>query len=142
VSPDPSIRPNTHLAIDRRLVGEPVEIAAGRAAAALVTQPEMAADARGLVHGGFVFGLADYAAMLAVNDPNVVLGGAEVRFLKPVRVGERLIARAVVEEAERRRSRVRVEVFRDADVVMAGTFSCFTLDRHVLESVAKGEEPR
>jgi acyl-coenzyme A thioesterase PaaI-like protein len=48
----------------------------------------MAVDDRGLVHGGFVFGLADHAAMLAVNDPNVVLGAASTRFLKPVRVGE------------------------------------------------------
>jgi acyl-coenzyme A thioesterase PaaI-like protein len=142
VSPDPLPRPNTHLAIDCRLVGEPMEIAAGRAAAALVTLPEMAADARGLVHGGFVFGLADYAAMLAINDPNVVLGGAEVRFLKPVRVGERLTAQAAVEETEGLRSRVRVEVFRDAEVVMTGTFSCFTLERHVLDPVPKKEEPR
>jgi acyl-coenzyme A thioesterase PaaI-like protein len=48
----------------------------------------MVVDAHGLVHGGFVFGLADYAAMLAVNDPNVVLGAAEARFLKPVRRGD------------------------------------------------------
>jgi acyl-coenzyme A thioesterase PaaI-like protein len=93
----------------------------------------MAADDRGLVHGGFVFGLADYAAMLAVNDPNVVLGSADVRFSKPVRVGERLLARAAVEEKEGRRSRVKVEVLRGGEVVMAGTFVCFTLERHVLE---------
>jgi acyl-coenzyme A thioesterase PaaI-like protein len=130
--------PNTHRAIDPRLVGEPVEIAAGRATAALVTLPEMAADDRGLVHGGFVFGLADYAAMLAVNDPNVVLGGAEVRFAKPVRVGEKLAAHAVIEETDGRRSRVRVEVLRDGEAVMAGTFTCFTLDRHVLD---KEERP-
>ncbi|HSF38746.1 MAG TPA: hotdog domain-containing protein, partial [Thermoanaerobaculia bacterium] len=80
--------PATHLAIDRRLVGEPVELGPGTASVALVTVPEMAADERGLVHGGFVFGLADYAAMLAVNHPNVVLGSAETRFLKPVTVGE------------------------------------------------------
>ena len=65
--------PATHLAIDRRLCGEPLEIAEGSAIVVLVTLPEMAADDRGLVHGGFVFGLADYAAMLAVNDPLVVL---------------------------------------------------------------------
>jgi acyl-coenzyme A thioesterase PaaI-like protein len=139
VNPD---LPNTHRAIDRRLVGEPVELSAGRATVALVTLPEMAADERGLVHGGFVFGLADYAAMLAVNDPNVVLGSAEVRFSKPVRVGERLTARAVVAAAEGRRAQVGVEVLRDGEVVMAGTFSCFTLDRHVLDTVAKREEPR
>ena len=125
--------PATHLAIDRRLCGEPLDGGEGAAAGVLVTLPEMAADDRGLVHGGFVFGLADYAAMLAVNDPRVVLGGAEVRFLKPVTVGERLVARAVVQETGGRRSRGGVEVRRGEDVVMSGAFVCFTLDRHVLD---------
>ena len=88
---------------------------------------------RGLVHGGFVFGLADYAAMLAVNHPDVVLGGAETRFLKPVAVGERLLARAEVLEASGRKSKVKVEVLREGEVVMTGDFACFTLDRHVLD---------
>ena len=125
--------PKTHLKIDPHLVGAPLELGEGSASAFLVTTPEMAADERGLVHGGFVFGLADYAAMLAVNDPNVVLGGAETRFLKPVRVGERLEARARIEETDGRKSRVRVEVLRDSEAVMTGTFSCFTLDRHVFD---------
>jgi acyl-coenzyme A thioesterase PaaI-like protein len=125
--------PATHLAIDRRLCGEPLEIAEGSATVVLVTLPEMAADERGLIHGGFVFGLADYAAMLAVNDPNVVLGSAEVRFSKPVLVGERLVAGANVEESDGRRSRVRVEVRRGEEVVMSGTFLCFILERHVLD---------
>ena len=129
----PPALPNTHLQIDRRLVGEPLELGAGSASAVLVTLPEMAADERGLVHGGFVFGLADYAAMLAVNDPNVVLGSAETRFLKPVTVGERLEVRARVETTDGRKSRVSVEVLRGAETVMTGTFSCFTLDRHVLD---------
>ena len=128
-----STQPKTHLQIDRRLVGEPLELADGSANVALVTLPEMAADERGLVHGGFVFGLADYAAMLAVNDPNVVLGGAETRYLKPVRVGERLEARARIGETDGRKSRVQVEVLRDDKIVMTGTFTCFTLDGHVLD---------
>jgi acyl-coenzyme A thioesterase PaaI-like protein len=123
----------THLAIDRRLCGEPQDLGDGSASVAFTALPEMAVDDRGLVHGGFVFGLADYAAMLAVNDPNVVLGSADVRFLKPVVVGERLVARAVVEETDGRKQRVRVEVLRGEEPVMAGAFSCFVLDRHVLE---------
>jgi acyl-coenzyme A thioesterase PaaI-like protein len=130
-TPGPDVR--THLGIDRRLCGEPLETGEGSAAVTFQTLPEMAADNRGLVHGGFVFGLADHAAMLAVNHPNVVLGSAEVRFLKPVVVGERLVARAAVEETDGRRSRVRVEVLRGNDPVMAGTFLCFVLERHVLD---------
>jgi len=136
---EPEVR--THLGLDRRLCGQPLEVGEGVAVVAFEALPEMAADERGLVHGGFVFGLADHAAMLAVNHPNVVLGSAEVRFLKPVAVGERLEARAAVEEADGRKSRVRVEVLRAGsatDVVMAGTFLCFVLERHVLDASGGG----
>jgi acyl-coenzyme A thioesterase PaaI-like protein len=126
------MKPNTHPSIDRRLCGVPLELAEGTARVALFALPEMAVDARGLVHGGFVFGLADYAAMLAVNDPHVVLAGADVRFLMPVVVGEQLVAEAWVEEGEGRKSRVRVEVVRDGDTVMSGDFRCVTLAQHVL----------
>jgi acyl-coenzyme A thioesterase PaaI-like protein len=139
--------PRTHLALDRRLCGEPLDsegTAAGTARVVLTTVPEMAADAAGLVHGGFVFGLADHAAMLAVNHPNVVLGSAAVRFLLPVTVGERLVAEASLAETSGRRSRVLVEVRRDAaggasgagEAVMSGELVCFTLDRHVLAPAA------
>lgn len=100
----------------------------------LTTVPEMAADERGLVHGGFIFGLADYAAMLAVNHPNVVLGAAELRFLKPVVVGDALVASARRSGEDGKKLRVEAEVRRDGAVVFTGTFTCFTPKRHVLES--------
>ena len=127
-------QPRTHLAIDRRWVGEPVELAAGeRAVARLALHDGMAADERGLVHGGFVFGLADYAAMLAVDDPLVVLAGAEVRFVRPCVVGETLEAVAEVESSEGRRRTVRVRVLRGAEEILSGSFRCFVPERHVLE---------
>ena len=124
---------NTHLQISSQLCGEPLELGAGFCRARLVTVEVMRADDQGLVHGGFVFGLADYAAMLAVNDPNVVLGGAETRFLKPVRVGEELEAQARVQEENGRKRRVEVTVCRGDTEVLSGTFTCFVLDRHVLD---------
>jgi uncharacterized protein (TIGR00369 family) len=123
----------THRAIDPRLVGTPLDIADGAAQVVLVTVPEMAADERGLVHGGFIFGLADYAAMLAVNHPNVVLGSSEARFLRPVVVGERLVASAMVEDRGARKIRVQVAVRRGEEEVLTGSFVCFTPERHVLE---------
>jgi acyl-coenzyme A thioesterase PaaI-like protein len=95
----------------------------------------MAADERGLVHGGFVFGCADYAAMLAVGDPLVVLAGAEVRFLAPVAVGESVIAEARVTAEEGRRREVEVTVECGGTAVFAGTFRCAVPDRHVLDRV-------
>lgn len=127
------MKANTHLSISPSWVGTPVELSEGRAAAKLETVSEMCADAAGLIHGGFTFGLADYAAMLAVNDPHVVLGGAEIKFLAPVRCGEVMFASAevVASQGKKRQVDCRVEV---ADrLVFEGRFTCFVLDRHILE---------
>jgi uncharacterized protein (TIGR00369 family) len=102
---------------------------------ALEVIDSMTVDAQGLVHGGFVFGLADYAAMLAVNEPNVVLGAAETRFLKPVRRGDHLIATAQTVSVLGRKHQVRVEASANSDKVFEGTFTCFVLERHVLGEV-------
>ncbi|MBI1733771.1 MAG: thioesterase family protein [Candidatus Rokubacteria bacterium] len=96
----------------------------------------MAADARGLVHGGFTFGLADYAAMLAVNEPTVVLARAETKFLGPVVAGERLEAEATVERTDGKKHWVKVVVRRAGAPVMEGTVLAVVPDRHILD-VAK-----
>ncbi len=127
------MRPNTHPRISPHLVGEPLVLSDGKASARLLTRPEMAADHEGLVHGGFTFGLADYAAMLAVNDPNVVLGGASSRFLAPVRVGEELVASAEVLAASGKKREVSCRVLAGEKVVFEGTFTCFVLEKHILD---------
>jgi len=127
--------PNTHLQADPGLCGNLLALDKGSARVALDATGSMAVDAQGLVHGGFVFGLADYAAMLAVNDPNVVLGAAETRFLKPVRVGDRMIASAKTFDIQGRKREVRVEAAVNSEKVFEGTFTCFVLERHVLEGV-------
>ena len=125
----------THLDADPRLCGRPLDLAEGRAQVALDTIDSMVVDRQGLVHGGFVFGLADYAAMLAVNDPNVVLGAAATRFLKPVRRGDQVIATAEVIEANGKKREVQVAARVGNRRVFEGTFTCFVLEHHVLEGV-------
>ncbi|NJE61574.1 PaaI family thioesterase [Thermococcus sp. 21S7] len=124
----------THTLTSERLVGRPARIEKGYAEVILETTEEMTVDEYGLVHGGFTFGLADYAAMLAVNEPTVVLGKAEVKFLKPVKTGERLLARARMEEDLERKKIVKAEVFNErGEKVFEGTFHCYVLEKHVLE---------
>jgi len=62
----------THPVVSPELCGRPSALEPGRAVVEFEALESMRADASGLVHGGFVFGLADYAAMLAVNHPHVV----------------------------------------------------------------------
>ena len=124
---------HTHRSIDPALCGHPLELSEGTSRVALQTLSSMAADESGLVHGGFIFGLADYAAMIAVNHPNVVLGAADVKFLKPVSVGDTVVAKAKVEEVQGKKHWVAVSVVKDEDIYMQGMFTCFVLDQHVLE---------
>jgi len=123
----------THLGIDRSLSGRPVALAEGRATVELETTTAMAADAQGLVHGGFVFSAADYAAMLAVNDPFVVLSAASMRFLAPVRVGEVVTLEAHITGERGRRRSVAVEGRVGERPVVSGEFTAAVLDQHVLE---------
>jgi acyl-coenzyme A thioesterase PaaI-like protein len=127
------MEPNTHLAISAKLCGTPRVLREGSAEVELTASEDMRADARGLVHGGFVFGLADHAAMLAINAPNVVLGSAETRFLAPVSVGEQLLAIARVSAHEGKKFHVEVHVSRGLDRVFEGSFVCFVPGKHVLE---------
>lgn len=112
-----------------------MQLADGVAEVELVTTDRMRADDEGLVHGGFVFGLADHAAMLAVDRETVVLGSAEVRLVAPVRVGERLLATARLREISGKKHIVDVEVRGPVGPVMTGAFTCFVPARHVLAEV-------
>ena len=123
----------THQKISHALCGQPLAVGEGGSRVELKTTPDMAVDDFELVHGGFIFGLADHAAMIAVNHPNVVLGAADVKFLKPVKVNETVIAEAKVTEQAGRKQVVSVSVKRGDDIVFDGLFTCFVLDRHVLK---------
>ena len=79
-----------------------------------------------------MFGLADYAAMIAVNHTNVVLGSSDVKFLKPLKKCDTVVAEARVENITGKKQTVRVTVENKKTKVFEGTFTCFVLENHVL----------
>jgi uncharacterized protein (TIGR00369 family) len=125
----------THLLTSKDFVGQVAQIQTDQqATVVLKTADLMRVDERGLVHGGFAFGLADYAAMTAVNDPFVVLLSSQVKFLRPVTAGDELTARAIVAEKDGRKRKVQVEVFNQKkERVLDGEFLCLILKKHVLD---------
>lgn len=128
------LRGNTHTFASEHLLGTPIIIEKGiRANVQLETSKDMVVDGYGLIHGGFTFGLADYAAMLAVNDPNVVLGSAEVKFIAPVKLGDVMLAEARVIGQEGKKRAVQLVVLVGKKIVFSGLFNCYILDKHVLE---------
>lgn len=122
----------THQKIDQSYCGKPVELKENYAKVALTLTEKMMLDESGLIHGGFIFSMADYAAMLAINHPNVVLGGANVRFLVPVKKGDKLIAEAQLAREDGKKLIVDVNIVRENEVIFIGEFYCFTPEKHVL----------
>ncbi len=122
----------THLDTNKELCGTPIKVEKDYCLIKMETTKAMTVDISGLIHGGFIFGAADYAAMLAVNHPNVVLGAADVKFLKPLKPNEIIYAEANVIETKNNKKIVSVSVKKDHTEVFKGTFICFILEKHVL----------
>ncbi len=123
---------NTHLNIDTSLCGKVVKLEKGYTEVLLHTTQQMSADSKGLVHGGFIFGAADYAAMSAVNDPYVVLGASSSKFVAPVKVGDAVLCKASVVSEKLKKSVVDVQAFVEGRLVFEGEFITFVLEQHVL----------
>jgi acyl-coenzyme A thioesterase PaaI-like protein len=62
----------THLKIDQEISGTPVEVGEGYAVVELKTKENMRADEKNLVHGGFIFSLADYCAMRGCSKKSLI----------------------------------------------------------------------
>ena len=125
---------NTHLNINTSLCGKVTKIEKEYAEVLLHTTQEMMVDAQGLVHGGFIFSAADLAAMSAVNDPLVVLGSANSKFIAPVKAGDVVLCKATVISQKGKKREVNVQAFVKEKLVYEGGFTTFVLDKHVLES--------
>lgn len=74
---------------------EIVEIGPGFAMLAMTVRPDMVNGQR-IAHGGFIFTLADSAFAFACNSHNarVVAAQGQITFIKPGKLGDRLVATA------------------------------------------------
>jgi len=125
---------NTHLNIDTSLCGKVIKLQEKYAEVLLHTTQQMTADKQGLVHGGFIFGAADYAAMSAVNDPLVVLGSSSSKFIAPVKVGDVVLCKANIVGEKGKKKEVEVQAFVKEKLVYEGSFTTFVLENYVLET--------
>ena len=123
----------THLKIDTSLSGKVVSLSETRSTVELQTNEIMVADDSGLVHGGFIFSAADFAAMAVVNEPNVVLAKSSVKFIAPVKLGQTVVFEAQIVENSNNRQKVEVTAMVGDVKVFSGEFFTAVLPKHVLE---------
>ena len=91
------------------VVGELLELDLGRGGLSLLRTDERMAFARtGIVRGHFLFAQANSLAVACVDADAAVTGSVRLRFVRPVHVGESVLARAEVVRSRRGRYMVRV----------------------------------
>ncbi len=130
----------THTMINRYLCGELKKMEKGYVEVELQTEDEMVVDKLGLIHGGFVFSAADFAAMAAVNEKNVVLVATDCQFLSPVKLGDVVLVKAQLKHQEGRKRNVHVKAFVHDIKVFEGDFMTVITERHVLRLKLATEE--
>jgi acyl-CoA thioesterase len=104
-----------------RMLGITIEVSAlGSATARMSTSPGMG-NGHGIVHGGYLFTLADTAFAFALNShgrPGVSVH-ADIAFLRPARVGVELTAHATERVFDGRAGIYDVEVRGDNGALLA-----------------------
>lgn len=127
----------THLKIRRNLCGTIIAFEQGYAKITLQTTNEMLVDEFGLVHSGFVFSAADYAAAVAVNEENVVIIGSRVKFLAPAKVNDLIEFEAHAKFEDTRKREIKVNGYINDIRVFEGFFQAVVLERHILKTKIK-----
>ncbi len=122
----------THERINQELCGEIEKIDHGVVNSVLTTIPEMVADSKDLIHSGFIFSAANYAAMVAVNEKNVILVASECQFLAPVKLGDIVNFTAKVRHKEGKKRNVNVVANVHNIKIFEGEFKTVITDNHVL----------
>lgn len=128
-----SLAETTHAQIrslsGKEVIGELTEVELERfGTSILVTNEDMGFAKTGIVRGHVVFAQGNSLAVALVDAPVALTAKAEVRFLRPVYVGDRVFARAEVVSGSNGRFEVRVESRVDDQVVFQGDFFVVGLD--------------
>lgn len=103
---------------------EIVEVGPGSATLRMPVRHDMV-NGHGIGHGGLTFAVADSAFAFACNSYNrsTVAAGAEIRFRRPTRLGDVLVARAVEVSRDGRDGVYEVTVHREQDHEVVARFT-------------------
>ena len=113
----------------REIVGDLLDIELGRSSlSVLETTPEMAFERTGVVRGHHIFAQADSLAIALIDAEMVLTGLANVKFRRPVHVGEKLVAKAEVLRQKGNKFVVLVTTRVGRDDVFRGKFLVFAVE--------------
>ncbi|MFK5882137.1 MAG: PaaI family thioesterase [Sulfurospirillum sp.] len=128
---------NTHQKIKKSLCGNVIFLEKGHSKTTLQTTNDMSVDTLGLIHSGFIFGAAEYAAVSAINEENLVIISSKTKFLAPAKNGDLIEfdAKAKFEDSRKREVKVIGEI--NEIKIFEGTYQAVVLENHILKTKLK-----
>ena len=125
---------NDTLAICTKLhaCGEILTLTRGAANVRFVPEESMVMDEEAhnsLIHAGYIFNAASYAAMAAINKRHSVMIAADVKFLSPIELGHEVIFKAVATQMDTKKCEVKVEGFLLDIKIFDSLFHIAVLDK-------------
>ncbi len=113
----------------REIVGELIDLELGqRGISILETTPAMVFERSRIVRGQHIFAQADSLAIALVDAEVALVGLANVKFKRPVTIGEKLVAKGQVIGRRGNRCTILVETQVGQDKVFRGKFLVFALE--------------
>lgn len=104
----------------------------------LETTHEMAFERTGIVRGHHLFAQGNSLAVAVIDAEVALTGSARIRFHRPVRVGDRVVAKATVKRSVGNKSLVRVESRVEGERVFSASLTIFALDHSEIRDGSMG----
>ncbi|MGD9678642.1 MAG: transcription factor FapR [Vulcanibacillus sp.] len=79
----------------------------------------------GITRGHYIFAQANSLAVALINEEIALTVKADIRFIRPVYLSERLIAKARVTHSNKERSEIEVTTFVNNEIVFKGIFTVY-----------------
>ncbi|GIM47549.1 transcription factor FapR [Collibacillus ludicampi] len=109
---------------ETEVIGQLIEVNLGEMAISILDiGPEHVFSKTKIARGHHMFAQANSLAVAVIDAEVVLTAVAEIRFIRPVQLGERLVCKAVVTSNKRERAHVKVTTKAGADIVFEGAFT-------------------
>lgn len=115
---------------NQELIGDLLELVIGeRACSELVVDESMVLTKARVARGHYLFAQANSLAIALVDAPMALTGSVNLKFLRPVQLGEVVVAVGKVLKRKRDKYWVQVSVHVGTEEVLRGDWVLFALDR-------------
>lgn len=115
------------LSIDE-VIGEVIDLTLdSEAISVLEIKEEHVFSRTQIARGHYIFAQANSLAVAVINAEVALTASARIRFVRPVKLGEKLVAKAVVRSSQGDECKVRVETKVQGEVVFSATFRVYRM---------------